>query len=734
VESVRDQLRREEVSLLTLLGTGGVGKTRLAIAIAESMQDHFEHGVCFVDLSPLRDAKHVVPTIGRVLGVREAGGLPMLDLVVECVRERHLLLVLDNFEQVLAAAVEIAHILAACANVKVLITSREPLRLRWEHIHVVQPLALAPAVALFAERAHAADSSFMLNEQNAAAVAEVCRRSDRLPLALELAAAYVRALAPGDILERLGRIPTRSASVRDTPERHRSLRAAIRWSYDLLDTSEQSLFRRLSVFAGGFTLDAAQAVCDDSAADVSDSLVALIDKSLVARDTLSGEGTRFRLLETVREYARQLLDEGGEESAALDAHAAFFLDLAERAEAELSGPRPTVWSDRLQLEHDNLRAALRWNIQSGQAESAMRLGGALWRFWWTHGYLLEGQQWLEEALACPGASSPAARAKVLNGAGNLAAQSHAYERSIVLHEECLALRRAMGDRQGVGSSLHNLALTAQYRGDYALAITLSRQALSESEAVGDRLGVALALMNLGDCARYTDELAEAQMLYEQSLAIMEELHDDARIARLFSGMAWVAYQAGEHQRALALGRSGLRRNRDVGDQPVLVACLEASAVALGATGRHAPALQLLGAAMFVREVNGTRRPPADAEPCELAFAMASAAIGQRHASEELQRGRNMSLHEVLAAALIDTDTAGAGVQPDATHLLTRREEAVAALLARGCSNRQVAEELVIATSTAERHVANILSKLGLASRAQIAVWAVEHGLCERSER
>jgi non-specific serine/threonine protein kinase len=700
------------------------------------LREQFEDAVWFVDLSPLRDADHVVTTIGQVLGVRETGGRSLLEMVRVRLRDRPVLLVLDNFEHVLQAAAQVTQILADSPHVRALVTSREPMRIRWEHVHIVQSLATprsedehdigalasVPAVMLFTDRAHAADSSFRLNERNAAAVAELCRRSDRLPLALELAAPHVRWLTPIDILRHLASDSGRTSAAKDTPARHQSLNAAIAWSYELLDPEEQSLFRRISVFAGGFTAGAAEAVAS-SPPDVLGTLASLVDKSLVAREATSEDETHFHLLETIGDFARQRLTERGEESSAHEAHAAYFLQLAERAAPELEGPRQASWLERLQLSHDNLRAALRWSLESRRTELGLRLAPALWRFWWMRGYLREGQRWLDEAISRAGETSPAARAKALNGAGNLAAQLHAYERSTALHEESLALRREMGDRLGIAISLHNLALTAQYRGDYDSAITLSRQALTESKVVGDRRGIALALMNLGECADHQGDHALAQAYFEQSLPIMEELEDGARIGRLLSGLAWVAHRAGDDKRALVLGRQGLRRNSEAGDQPVFIACLEPIALALCALGQYEQAMRLLGAATYWRELNGMPRLAADAAQCDVAMRTAFSVLGEHAATTALQRGRMSPAAEVLDDALSDSEIAARTLNP--ARVLTRREEQVAALIARGRSNRQIADELVIATSTAERHVANILRKLDLTSRAQIAVWATD---------
>jgi len=454
--------------LLTLTGPGGIGKTRLALQTAAAARDGFEHGVCFVALASISDPLLVVPTIAQTLGVRVAGIGAPLESLKSFLRDRHLLLVIDNFEQVLGAAVELSELLAACPRLHVMVTSRAALRLSAERELLVPPLRLpdpprdvtnlgpghsaaneCESVRLFVDRAQAVNGHFALTDDNAAAVAEICRRLDGLPLAIELAAARTRLLEPQAMLARLEhRLHLLTGGARDLPARQQTLRKTIAWSYDLLDPAEQLIFRRLAVFVGGCTLDAATAVCDVKI-DPLDAVDSLVTKSLVHPVVTAPGEVRLSMYETMREFGLEQLAWTGEVEAGRRRHAEYFLELAEQAEPELWGPTASAWHARLDAEHDNLRAALEWGLTAGgDAGSVLapRLAAALARFWWTRSYHSEGRQWLTRALAIAPAGS-AVRMKALHGAAWLAHMLHDSMAARVLLEESLAIACALPDQR-----------------------------------------------------------------------------------------------------------------------------------------------------------------------------------------------------------------------------------------------------------------------------------------------
>jgi predicted ATPase/class 3 adenylate cyclase len=584
VVTLVERLSHSEARLVTLTGPGGTGKTRLALQVADDLRARFPDGVYLVALASITDPGLVGPAVAQAIGVRDTGGRPLLDVLRAYLCDRSLLLVLDNFEQVLAAAPTVADLLAAGPCVRILATSREALRVRGEQEVAVPPLitpdprqtasldALArnPAVALFVERAGAVRSDFMLTDENAGAVAGICIRLDGLPLAIELAAARVRALAPDAILARLDRrLPLLVGGPRDAPARQRTLRDTIAWSYDLLDEAERRLFRRLAVFVGGWSLEAAEAVCGAAVApgmDVLDGLASLIAKSLVHRVDGVGREPRFGMLETIREYGLEQL--AAAEGAALRAlHASYYLALAEAAEWGLRSSDQGEWLTRLERDHDNLRAALAWTRgQPDPVEAELRLASALHWFWYLHGHLSEGRAWLGGALARGAAAGrTAARARALGAAGTLAWHQSDLVSARALLEESVTLGRQLGDDGIAAYALLHLVATTRDQGDLATARTLGEESVALWRDLGDTWGEAYALLWLGLVVRDQGDLARARALEEGSVRLARQVGEPRLLAASRLCLGSVLMGQGDHETAGAYLQQALAMLRQIGD-------------------------------------------------------------------------------------------------------------------------------------------------------------------------
>jgi len=737
-------LRRGDVRLFTLTGPGGVGKTRLALHVAAGLAadaDAYPGGVAFVPLAPLADPALVLSIVARALGAREVANRPLLAALQESLGDARSLLVLDNLEHLLpAAAADVAALLRACPTLTVLATSRAVLRVEGEHSFVVQPLAVpdlrrlppgaaavaevarAPAVALFLQRARAARPDLALTPEDARAVAAICAHLDGLPLAIELAAARARLLSPPALLarldDRLGLL-TRGAS--DATERQRTLRGAIDWSYDLLDAGERRLFARLAVFAGGATLDAAERVCDaagDLGLDTLDGLESLLDKSLLRRvhtdaDAADGaegtdgageaggaEGTdgaepRVVMLETIRAYARERLEASGELEGVRRAHAEYYLALAEGAEARLRGPEQGRWLARLDLEHDNQRAALAWSVDRGQAATALRLVGALARFWISRGHVSEGRRWAETALGLASATVSTHHARALYAAARLTQQQgdyrdarHLYElgltmyealgdtkglsnllaalamlvheqgdhaHAVTLHERSLALARALGDARQVAITLDYLAVAKQEQGDYAGALPLYDESVTILRTLGDMKNVAIALGNLGLLYREMGDFARATALTEEVLAIMREVGDKGAIAISLNNLGEIAHEQGDRARATALLVESLTLYIEMELRWGVAYALEGLATVTAASGRPARAARLFGAATALRALLGMTRPPTERVRYEHTVAGVQAALGPVPFDAAFAVGQSLSLDEAIQEALAGAD-------------------------------------------------------------------------------
>lgn len=575
---IGELLARDEVRLVVLTGPSGTGKTRLALQVAADLLSRFAGGVWFVPLAAVADPERLPSAIAQSLGLKESGTRPLVEILKERLRKKRTLLVLDNFEQIVEAGPFITDILAACPGVEVLVTSRATLHLSGEHDFPVLPLPLpdtarpastkeisaSPAVALFMERARAARPDFVLTSDNARAVADICARVDGLPLAIELAAARIRVLPPEVMRTRLkNRLELLTGGPRDFPERQQTMRGAIAWSYDLLGEDERLLFRRSSVFVGGCTLEALSAVCGgsgDREDELLDRLTVLVDESLMRREGDAGGEPRFMCLETIREFARESLRTSGEIDTIRRRHTRFFLRLAETAEAELIGANQGLWLDRLEAEQENLRAASEWALEGGDLDTALRLDGALWRFWWIRGYPAAGRARLTRLLALAGGEVRTKPfMKVLYAAGVLADAQGDYAEARRLFDENLTISRELGDLAGVANSLNNLGIIAVRENDHDRARSLYEESLSIWERLGDPRPIALSLANLGNLAVARGDGETARSLYEQSLDRFAELNDDRGVASALNRLAGLARERHDYEGARTLYQESLRR-------------------------------------------------------------------------------------------------------------------------------------------------------------------------------
>jgi predicted ATPase/class 3 adenylate cyclase len=582
------KLLGEAVRAVTLTGPGGTGKTRLALQIAVSLKDNFPDGVYLVALAALTDSGLLASSIAMTLGILENPTRPVVESLKDSLQPKQTLLVLDNFEQIVAAAPVVADLLAACPGVKVLITSRVVLHLSGEHEYPVAPLKLPeagghlapealeryPAIALFVRRSRAVKPSFGLSSGNAAAVAQICAHLDGLPLAIELAAARIKILTPQAILDRLGsRLDFLKGGARDLPARHQTLRQAIDWSYDLLTDDEKAFFRRIAVFTGGCSLEAVEQVSGGvgaSGADALDAVTALVDKSLLRQEEGPGAEPRFVMLGTIREYGLECLKAAGEWESARRAHLRHFLGLAEQAEAELTGPRQSLWLDRLESEHGNLRAALSWAEEHGEAEEGLRLAAALWRFWLTRGHMREGRERLERLLALPGAGArTSARARGLHGLGTIILEISDSSQARPFLEESLSIWRERGDKKGTAAALNNLGWLACQIGDFTTARSLSEEALGRNRDLGEKRGISVALNNLGVIALYQSEYAAVIALAGESLALRREIGDRRGFAYVQVWLAWAHVQRGDYARATSILEEALGVLRELNDKQLI---------------------------------------------------------------------------------------------------------------------------------------------------------------------
>jgi predicted ATPase/class 3 adenylate cyclase len=654
--------------LVTLIGPGGTGKTRLAVEVARRFVDTFRDGNFFVDLSPIMDAQLIPDSIASALRlVPERSGRPVLEILKEHLRDRTALLVIDNFEQVRAGADTVAVLLSAAPRIRALVTSRAPLSLSGEQTFPVPPMGIADAtdgvaalrrseaVSLFVDRATAVDPSFSLADDEVEIVAEICSRLDGLPLAIELAASRVRILPPRQLLERLEPIiPMLIGGPHDAPERQQTLEATIRWSHHLLNDAARLLFRQLSVFSGGWTLDAMEEVADRGTGqgDLLSVLDALVQHSLVHR--LPDAQGRLGMLQTIRAFALAQLDASEDGPDIRKRHAGWFRDLAERAGPHLTGPEQRRWLDELSREHDNLRAALRWAIDAEESGIALRTAGALWRFWYARGHLEEGRRWLEAALGLPSSPEPTTpQARALTALGGIAYWQGDFDAALSSYEEALEIHRALGDRGAMVQALLDVGETRAVKGDPGSGVRLMTEGLALARELGDRRGEAWAIWGLASARMFAGELEAARDHLERSLRIFEEVGDDTwGWGNALGGLAGLAAMRGDPKEARRMTVEGFALYGEQTNAVIITGHLRNLSLVANLSGQYERAARLAGAEAAWRRKLGFQIPGAFD-----VFEDPGKAAARQLSDEAFQRawtaGQSMSLEEALAFGMGD---------------------------------------------------------------------------------
>lgn len=775
--------------LVTLTGPAGCGKSRLALRLSSDVAGQYPDGVHWIHLARLSDSTLVLQTVARSLRVPEQPGRPMLATLLDALEHRHLLLVLDNCEHVLAVTSQLAATLLESTPISILATSREPLGVSGERRYPVPPMALPStdlsprdmeqydAIQLFLERARAVVPGFALTDENAPDVATICRRLDGMPLAIELASARVNVLSAWQISARLDdcfRLLTAAAHVTRSP--HPSLRAAIEWSYDLLPEPEQIVLRRFAIFTGGWTFSAAEAVCAGDGIEreqVLELLSALVDKSLVVADTLQLHEARYALLETIRQFAREKLVASADWPVTCDRLIRHILQAAEETEPKLSGPDQQIWLSWIEVEYPNIRAALTLAVERRQIEEGLRIVNALYLYWTIRDDVQEGLAWLDrlleqadervallvrakalayaafmagfrdrisdqigygrEAALLAEAAGDEGRTALAWALGALAHGARAagdVETELDLSRRVIQLRRELGDTYLLGLALSVYSPTATALGRYEEARAMLDEGLAHLRASGNPYRIAMALNYAGDLARCERKHARAQAAYEESVALLRDLDATRDLASVLHNLGHACLHRGDVGRAHSLFTESLAAQTSQRNTPGVAECLVGFAAIAAVCGLPAAGARLLAAAAAIGGQHIVSAWPATRMEYEHYLAMVRAGLTEAEFQAQLARGRSLTLEQAVESARtlpLPTVALRARKKPDD---LTARERVVAALIAEGRSNAEIADELFVSKRTVEKHISNILSKLGYSNRAQIVRWALEAGLVQ----